>query len=144
LARYIASGWIDGLLPSSVESIDVNDMPAVIASARAGEWNFRIAVIRFDEHHVYRVIFAIRNLNDEAEKRFRASIDTFRHLTPEEASDVRPLRIVIVTSKPGDTAEVLGSEMSVLDRPLEHFELINGLKKAGPLPAGEHYKIVTE
>ncbi|MGB7698335.1 MAG: Zn-dependent protease, partial [Methylovirgula sp.] len=66
------------------------------------------------------------------------------HLTPEEASDVRPLRIVIVISKPGDTAETLGSEMGVLDRPLEHFELINGLKQAGPLPVGEHYKIVTE
>ncbi|MFZ0559309.1 MAG: M48 family metalloprotease [Methylovirgula sp.] len=144
LDRYIASGWIDGLLPSSVESIDVNGMPAMIASARAGEWNFRIAVIRFDDNHVYRLIFAIRNLNDEAEKRFRASIDTFRHLTPEEASDVRPLRIVIVISKPGDTAETLGSEMGVLDRPLEHFELINGLKQAGPLPVGEHYKIVTE
>jgi predicted Zn-dependent protease len=144
LESYIASGWIDGLLPSSVESIDVNDMPAVIASARAGEWNFRVAVIRFDSNNVYRLIFAIRSLNDDAEKRFRASIDSFRHITPEEASDVRPLRIVIVTSKPGDTAETLGSEMGVLDRPLEHFELINGLKQAGPLPAGEHYKIVTE
>ncbi len=144
LETYIASGWIDGLLPSSVESIDVNGMPAVTASARAGEWNFRIAVIRFDATNVYRLIFAIRNLNDEAEKRFRASIDTFRHLTPEEAGDVRPLRVVIVTSKPGDTAETLGSEMGVLDRPLEHFELINGLNRAGPLPPGGHYKIVTE
>jgi predicted Zn-dependent protease len=144
LETYIASGWIDGLLPSSVESIEVNGMPTVTASARAGEWNFRVAVIRFDSNNVYRLIFAIRNLNDEAEKRFRASIDTFRHLTPEEASDVRPLRIVIITSKPGDTAETLGSEMGVLDQPLEHFELINGLKQAGPLPPGEHYKIVTE
>jgi predicted Zn-dependent protease len=144
LETYIASGWIDGLLPSSVESIDVNGMPAVIASARAGEWNFRIAVIRFDPNEVYRLIFAIRNLNDEADRRFRASIDSFRHITPEEASDVRPLRIVIVTSQPGDTAETLGSKMGVLDQPLEHFELINGLKEAGSLPAGEHYKIVTE
>jgi predicted Zn-dependent protease len=144
LESYIASGWIDGLLPSSVESIDVNGMPAVVASARAGEWNFRVAVIRFDSNNVYRLIFAIRSLNDDAEKRFRASIDSFRHITPEEASDVRPLRIVIVTSKPGDTIEMLGSEMGVLDRPLEHFELINGLKQAGPLPVGEHYKIVTE
>jgi predicted Zn-dependent protease len=144
LESYIASGWIDGLLPSSVESIDVNGMPAVIASARAGEWNFRVAVIRFDLNNVYRLIFAIRSLDDDAEKRFRASIDSFRHITPEEASDVRPLRIVIVTSKPGDTIEMLGSEMGVLDRPLEHFELINGLKQAGPLLVGERYKIVTE
>jgi predicted Zn-dependent protease len=49
-----------------------------------------------------------------------------------------------VTSKPGDTAEALGSKMGVPDRPLEHFELINGLQRAGPLPVGAHYKIVTE
>jgi len=144
LDTYIASGWIDGLLPSSVESIDVNGMSAVTARARAGEWNFRVAVIRFDSNEVYRLIFAIRNLNDEADKRFRASIASFRRITPGEASDVRPLRIVIVTSEPGDTAEALGSKMGVLDRPLEHFELINGLQQAGPLPVGEHYKIVTE
>jgi predicted Zn-dependent protease len=144
LETYIASGWIDGLLPSSVESSEVHGMPAVTASARAGEWNFRVAVIRFDSNEVYRLIFAVRNLNDEADKRFRASIASFRRITPEEASDVRPLRIVIVTSKPGDTAETLGSKMGVLDRPLEHFELINGLQQAGPLPAGENYKIVTE
>ncbi len=144
LETYIASGWIDGLLPSSVETSEVNGMPAVTASARAGEWNFRVAVIRFDSNEVYRLIFAVRNLNDEADKRFRASIASFRRITPDEASDVRPLRIVIVTSKPGDTAETLGSKMGVLDRPLEHFELINGLHQAGPLPAGENYKIVTE
>jgi predicted Zn-dependent protease len=144
LDTYIASGWIDGLLPSSVESIEVNGMPAVIASARAGEWNFRVAVIRFDSGEVYRLIFAVRNLSDEAEKRFRASIDSFSHITSEEAADVHPLRIVIVTSQPGDTAEALGSKMGVLERPLEHFELLNGLQQAGPLPVGEHYKIVTE
>ncbi len=65
-------------------------------------------------------------------------------MSPEEADNVKPLRIVIVTSKAGDTAESLGSKMSVLDRPLEHFELINGLQQTGPLPVGEHYKIVTE
>ena len=71
-------------------------------------------------------------------------LNSFRRITPEEAADVRPLRIVIVTSKPGDTAEMLGSKMGVLDHPLEHFELINGLQQAGPLPVGENYKIVTE
>jgi predicted Zn-dependent protease len=144
LETYIASGWIDGLLPSSVESLDVNGMQAVIASARAGEWNFRVAVIRFDDNEVYRLIFAIRSLTDEADKRFRASIMSFRRPTPEEISDVHPLRIVIVTSQPGDTAETLGNKMGVLDHPLEHFELINGLLQAGALPVGEHYKIVTE
>ncbi|MDR3407140.1 MAG: M48 family metalloprotease [Methylovirgula sp.] len=144
LESYISSGWIDGLLPSTIETLTVNGMPAVTASARAGEWNFRVAVIRFQGDQVYRLIFAIRNLDADAEKRFRASIESFRRTTPEEAQDVKPLRIVIVTAQPGDTVESLSNKMAVADHPLEHFELINGLTSAGPLPTGEHYKIVTD
>ncbi|MGP8231417.1 MAG: M48 family metalloprotease [Methylovirgula sp.] len=144
LESYISSGWIDGLLPSTIETLTVNGMPAVTASARAGEWNFRVAVIRFQGDQVYRLIFAIRSLDADAEKRFRASIDSFRRTTSDEAQDVKPLRIVIVTAQPGDTVESLSNKMAVTDHPLEHFELINGLTSAGPLSAGEHYKIVTE
>ncbi len=144
LESYISSGWIEGLLPSSIETLEVNGMPAVTASARAGEWNFRVAVIRFQGDQVYRLIFAIRNLDAEAEKRFRASIESFRKTTPEEVEEVKPLRLVIVTAQPGDSVESLSNKMAVADHPLEHFELINGLTGPGPLPAGEHYKIVTD
>ncbi len=113
LESYIGSGWIDGLLRSSVQSLTVNGMPAVTAIARAGEWNFRVAVIRFDPTLVYRMIFAIHNLDDDAEKRFRASIDSFRHTTPEEAARVLPLHIVIVTARDGDKAETLATKMAV-------------------------------
>jgi predicted Zn-dependent protease len=144
LSSYISSGWIDGLLPSSIETLEVNGMPAVTASARAGEWNFRVAVIRFEGDQVYRMIFAIRSLDPDAEKRFRSSIESFRKTTPEEAQDVKPLRIVIVTAQKGDTVESLSNKMAVAEHPLEHFELINGLTSPGPLPIGEHYKIVTD
>ncbi len=144
LESYIGSGWIDGLLRSSVESLDVNGMPAITATARAGEWNFRIAVIRFDSTLVYRLIFAIHSLSDDAEKRFRASIESFRHTTPEEAARVLPLHVVIVTARPGDKAETLATKMAVINRPLENFELLNDLHQTGPLPVGERYKIVTE
>ena len=130
--------------PSTIETITVNGMPAVTANARAGEWNFRVAVIRFQGDQIYRLIFAVRNLDAGAEKRFRASIKSFRRTTPEEAQAVKPLRIVVVTAQPGDTVESLSNKMAVADHPLEHFELINGLTSAGPLPAGKHYKIVTE
>ncbi len=144
LESYINSGWIDGLLRSSVESLGVNGMPAITATARAGEWNFRIAVIRFDSDQVYRLIFAIHNLNDDAEKRFRASIESFRHTTPDEVARVRPLHIVIVTARPGDMAETLATKMGIINQPLENFELLNDLHQTGPLPVGKHYKIVTE
>ncbi len=144
LENYIGSGWIDGLLRSSVQTITVNGMPAVTAIARAGEWNFRIVVVRFDSSLVYRIIFAIHNLNEDAEARFRESIDSFRRIAPDEAAKVAPLHVVVVTAVDGDKAETLATKMSLINRPLEYFELLNDLKGTGPLRVGGHYKIVTE
>jgi len=144
LETYIASGWIAGLVSSSLETIDVNGMPAITATARAGEWNFRLAVIRFNDDEVYRLIFATHALDPAHEKQFRSSIDSFRKINPDEAGTVRPLRIGLVTAKPGDTAALISTRMVVPDKPLETFELLNGLESAGPLKPGQRYKLVIE
>jgi predicted Zn-dependent protease len=118
-------------------------MPAVLATARAGEWNFRLAVIRKGEE-VYRLIFAARALNSDADARFRASIASFRQTSPEESTGVKPLRLAVVKASPGERAEELARRMAIADRPLEHFLLLNGLDSAGTLTAGESYKTVAE
>jgi predicted Zn-dependent protease len=143
LETYIASGWIEGLLQSSLETTEVNGMPAVLATARAGEWNFRLAAIRKGEE-VYRLIFAARALNSEADARFRASIASFRQTSPEESTGVKPLRLAIIKASPGERAEELARRMAIADRPLEQFLLLNGLDSAGTLTAGESYKTVAE
>jgi predicted Zn-dependent protease len=143
LETYIGSGWIEGLLQSSVETTDINGMPAVLATARAGEWNFRLAAVRKGED-VYRLIFAARALTSEADGRFKAAIASFRQTTPEEAANLKPLRLAILKAAPGQRAEELARGMAIADRPLEHFLLLNGLEAAGPLTAGESYKSVVE
>jgi predicted Zn-dependent protease len=143
LETYIGSGWIEGLLQSSVEATEVNGMPAVLATARAGEWNFRLAVIRKGEE-VYRLIFAARALTGDADGRFRASIASFRQTSPEEATGLKPLRLAIVRASPGERAEELARRMAIADRPLEHFLLLNGLDSAGTLTAGDVYKTIVE
>ncbi|NUJ81834.1 M48 family metalloprotease [Methylocystis sp. FS] len=143
LEAYVGSGWVDGLLPSSVRKMDINGLPAVIAVARAGEWNFRLAVIRSGEF-LYRLIFAARKLSDEADALFMESIRSFRRLGPDETTDARPLRIAVAVAAPGDTIETMAARMVVPNRPVEHFMLLNGLSVGDALTAGEHYKIVTE
>ncbi len=90
------------------------------------------------------MIFAVHSLTDEAEKRFRASIDSFRHTTDDEAARVKPLHIVIVTARDGDKADTLANKMATINRPLEYFQLLKDLHGAEALRVGEHYKIVTE
>jgi predicted Zn-dependent protease len=143
LESYIASGWVDGLLQSSVRKIEINGLPAVSASARAGEWNFRLAVIQLGDE-IYRMIFAVRSLNEDAERRFDASISTFHRLTPEEAREVRGLKIGIVAAAPGDTISTLATRMVTPNRPAEYFTLLNELDPDSTLTPGERYKIVME
>src|SRR5947209_20562555 len=118
-------------------------MPAMLATARAGEWNFRLAVIRKGED-VYRLIFAARALNSEADARFRASIATFRQTSPEESTGMKPLRIAIVKASPGERAEDMARRSAIADRPLEQFVLLNELDSAGTLTAGEPYTTAVE
>lgn len=143
LETYVASGWIEGLLQSSVENTEISGMPAVLATARAGEWNFRLAAIRKNED-VYRLIFAARALTGEADGRFKSAIASFRQTTREDMSDIKPLRLAIVKANAGQRAEELARGMAIADRPLEHFLLLNGLEAAGPLTAGESYKAIAE
>jgi len=140
LTDYLTSGWIDGLLASTIHPGTVNGLPAVFAEARAGEWNFRVAVVAFHDDF-YRIIFAIRAMTPEASKKFDESINSFRPITPEEEKLAQPLHVRLVVAGAGDTAATLADRMALADRPVEQFQLLNGLD--GPqLKAGETYKIV--
>jgi predicted Zn-dependent protease len=140
LTDYLTSGWIDGLLTSSIRSGTVNGLPAVFADARAGEWNFRVAVISFHDD-IYRIIFAVRDLTEAANKKFDDSINSFRAITPEEEKLALPLRLRLAVAGPNDAAANLAAKMVLADRPLEQFELLNGLE-GEQLKAGDSYKIV--
>jgi predicted Zn-dependent protease len=61
----------------------------------------------------------------------------------DEARQIRPLKLQVVTARSGDTAQGLAERMPI-DRSLERFLLLNGLERSGPLKAGERYKIVVE
>ena len=108
------------------------------------EWKFRLAVIQFEPDRVYRLIFATRVLTEEAKQRFRASIDSFHHVSVDEVKSVRPLRLAIAVAEAGDTAGTLAARMAVPDRPLDTFLLFNGLARGEPLQRSERYKIVIE
>ncbi len=142
LASYLASGWIDGLQSGAAEPITVNGLQGVTASARADAWSFRLAAIRVGPE-VYRLTFAAKDLTPEADRRFRDAVETFRRITPDDARDVKPMRIAVAAAGAADTAESFAPRMAVPDHPLETFEVLNGLASAA-IDAGRRYKVVVE
>ncbi len=143
LEQYLASGWIEGLQQSSIESITVNGLKAATASAKGGSWHFRLAAIRLN-NDVYRLIFAVKILDSVTDEVFRRSIASFHALTSEEAGAAHPLRLVVVSAGPDATIDTLAARMVVPDRTIETFQLLNGLEAGQPIKVDGKYKIVEE
>lgn len=143
LEGYIASGWVEGLQRPSIQARTINALPAAVATAKSGEWHFRVATLRVGGE-VFRLIFAARALSEEVDRKFLGSIESFRRLPPEEVGKLRPNRLAVVNTSAGDTLDQLAARMAVADRKREQFLLLNGLADASAFKAGERYKIVVE
>ena len=143
LTDYLLSGWINGLDRASVHDLTINGLSAASASAAADGWHFHITVIRV-RTETYRFIFA----NDQASISFdqtaAAIAGSFRELTPLEASNLRPLRVRIVTIGADDTMASLAAQMSGGVDPTELLVILNGLEPGTLLTPGSRIKIVTD
>eukprot|EP01037_Dinobryon_pediforme_P010097 gene10097-10166_t len=143
LEAYVRSGWIDGLDEKSITNNTVNDLPAVFAIARDGDWTFKLVVIRFGSE-VYRLIFATKNLNAETDQKFNSAMNSFRRISTQEAAQVKPLKISIVKASASDTFASMAGRTAGLDRGEDYFRLLNGLTDVNRLTPGTSYKIITE
>jgi predicted Zn-dependent protease len=143
LTDYLGSGWIENVEPGSIEQLTLGGLPAATAAARGDQWAFRLYVVRFNGE-VYRFIFAAKTRTPEVERAFRDAVATFRRLSVTEAQQAKPLRLKIVTVKPGDTIDGLARRMALIDRQAERFRVLNGLEPGDKLKPGEQVKIVVE
>jgi predicted Zn-dependent protease len=143
LEDVLRSTWNDTIEPGSFEATTVNGLPAVIALSRGKEWHFRLSAIRIGST-TYRLIMAAKAGSNELDALFKPTLESVHQVTAEEARSIQPLHLSVVKAQAGDTAESMASRMTVIERPLERFLLINGLDRAGPLTAGQEYKIVVE
>jgi len=143
LTDYLGSGWIENIEPGSIQEVKLGELAAATASAKGDPWTFRLYAVRFNGQ-VYRFIFATKMPSAETDREFRESVATFRRLSPAEAQQAKPLRIKIITVKPGDTVEKLASRMALIDRQVERFRVLNGLSPGDELKPGAQMKIVVE
>ena len=139
----MASGWIEGAKLGPIEDISVNGLTAVTAFAKGEDWSFRLAAIQLGAG-TYRFILASKAMTPDLDRTFRQAIDSFRAMTPAEIATARPLRLVLVTAKPGDTAESLAGRMATTDRAVDRFLVLNGLDRPSAVKPGQSYKIVVE
>ncbi len=142
LPDYLKSGWIENIVPESIEELNVSGFPAASGVARGDQWQFRLYVVRFGSD-VYRFIFATKQTTPAIERSFRESVASFRRMSLTESNSAKPLRVRIVRAGEGDTVERLASRMAT-DRKEERFRILNGLAPTDRVRAGDQVKIVME
>lgn len=143
LEDYLTSGWVTGLDPDSIRIATVNGNETGVASARAEGWKFDVTVIRSGDQ-VYRLLTAAPLSSDALETTAASVRGSFHLLSDREKAALSPLRIRVVTVRPGQNAADLANRMVGVSRKLELFRLLNALGPGATLSAGDQVKIVTD
>ncbi|WP_244476808.1 M48 family metalloprotease [Methylobacterium sp. Leaf117] len=142
LDEVLKATWSDVIEPGSLENRMVAGYPAATALSRGKDWTFRLAAIRTGET-TFRMIMAAKGSTDP-DGAFRRWTESLSSIDPAETRTLRALRLVVVTAGPGDTVETLAQRMVVPDKPLERFQVLNGLERGAHLRVGQAYKVVVE
>lgn len=142
-ARYLQSGWVNGLIESSVKSMRIGGLPAATAKALAGDWQFVVTVIDFDRRF-YRFIMAAPKSAQNIEPISRSISNSFRKMSQADKAALKPLRLKIVKVRPGDTVAKLARRMKGVSRKAELFSSLNGLGKRQQPRPGTQVKLVVD
>jgi len=142
LTDYLASGWVEGLDPSTVRAVSINGLDGAAARARVGRWDFDVTVVR-GGGQVYRILVAVPVGTGGLDALAQNSRTSFRMLSAAEKANLKPLRIRLVQAGNGDTVESLSRAMlGTTDKP-GFFRVLNGLEPGEAVVAGQYYKTVT-
>jgi len=150
MTGYIANEWaprVRGLdfRAGSLEAITVNGLEAATVAGYArgddGWLDVRLVAIRFSERRAYRfwLIVPRRELG-ALERDLHATVHSFRRLSREEASRVRPLLLLVVPSAPGDRVDSPAYQLPFGPYNEAMFRVLNDLGPREPLPASGYLK----
>ncbi|CAA7619262.1 putative Zn-dependent protease [Candidatus Terasakiella magnetica] len=146
MTNYLQTQWAKGVRLANIESIDVNGLSAATGTAQIntnkGAMNGRMLAIK-DGKAVYRLLFLTppQVTANHIEGQRRATY-SFHRLDDAEKAKIRPLRIKIITVKPGDTVDSLAERLPFEQHKLERFRVLNGLGATEGVKIGQKVKTV--
>ncbi len=140
---YLASGWVNGLIPGSIRTSQVNRYSVATAAATADDWRFRIAAVKMGPR-MYRIIFASRDRSADIDTGLQSMLASFHKLKPAEVARLRPLRIDVVRARRGDTIRTMARRMDGVSDGERLFLILNGLAPGERLVDGQLYKVVSD
>lgn len=130
---------------AAVQRTTVNGIPAAYTSFRAASGNTPLDVTVFayapGGERAYH--FTVLTAAGQGLGALQPMVQSFRRLTAQQASAIRPRYLRVVTVGARDTLSTLAARMAWPDNRLERFLVLNGLDQNARLAAGQRVKIVT-
>ncbi|MGB3721562.1 MAG: M48 family metalloprotease [Pacificimonas sp.] len=132
---------------SNPQSGTINGMSTVTRQARVqsqqGSVDLTVVAYQFDGNSAYHFLFlSPANVDDSAI--VSRTAQSFRKLSANEAAQLRPKKIDVVTVKRGDTVSSLAARMAFDNFRVERFRVLNDLEDGKTLQAGSQVKIVVD
>ena len=122
----------------------INGMPAMFAIYRAnsqsGGVDLSVMAYQWDANTVYH--FVTLTQAGQGFGPFTTMVDSLRRISPQEAAQIRPRVIDVVTVQRGDTVQSLANRMAYGNYRLERFLSLNNLAANSPLAPGQKVKVV--
>ena len=147
-----ASGLLERMLRGAPAEIGparrviVNGLRAIVAPAvvRTEQGSVSLALAAYDGGGgaAYHFVMVSRSSAVPTAGALEELFASFRLLSPEEVARLRPRRLDVVSTGPGDTLRGVAARMAT-EAPLESLLMLNGRSADEPVRAGERLKIVT-
>lgn len=145
IGDYLGNVWASGVRIGPVERFTVNGMKAATSTTVIGNYNARLVAIEFASEKTGR--FILGTLPETGQKyapALQEMVMSFRKISATEAQAAKPLRLRVVTARPGDSVASLARHMGYAQHQVERFRVLNGLSASDGISRGARYKIVAE
>jgi len=131
------------LAPQSLERTTINGLPAVYGTARVntGQSTVDVVVVAYEFARDQAFHFATITPAGRSAV-FEPMFGSMRRINANEAAQVIPRRVNVVTASRSDTVQSLASRMAYSNAQVERFRVLNGLASNAQVVPGEKYKIV--
>jgi len=146
-ADYLSRVWGKGTALQELQALTIGGLPAATAVTRGeidGERaDIRLVAIRFDNGTMYRFTFlAPAGSLSRVDREFQATANSFHRLTRQDAAQLQPRRVRVLTVRPSDGVEEFVRRMPQEPYAEELFRIINDLPPGTRLSAGQKVKII--
>ncbi|MBS0477481.1 MAG: M48 family metalloprotease [Proteobacteria bacterium] len=130
--------------PGTIQKTTVNGIPAAYATARvnndSGQVDVTVFAYQFDASHAYHFLTIVPAGQGSV---FNSMYGSMRRISASEAAAVKPRKLVVISTKAGDTVNTLAKRMAYSDAQLDRFLVLNGLTATSRIVTGQKIKLVT-